>query len=109
MFGHCGCIRSAMHRSLLVLLCVPRMILLLNQAGSAQLSFTCKQVPFFDLIIRWLESLDFGPNSDDLGHRVSQIRFYPVGFCKIGLHKQAHPFSDRQIKNRRSESDGIIS
>ena len=27
-------------------------------------------MPFFDLIIRWVESLDFGPKSDELGHRI---------------------------------------
>ena len=29
-----------------------------------------RPMPFFDLIIRWVESSDFGPKSDDLGHRI---------------------------------------
>ena len=57
-------------------------------------------MPFFDLRIRWVESSDFGPKSKRLGPSDSQIRFDPVGFCKIGLHKQAYLFRS-QNKNQK--------
>ena len=66
-------------------------------------------MPFFDLRIQWVESSDFGPKSDDLGHRILKYDFLSRRICKIGLHKQAHPFSDRKIKIRSSESDRIIN
>ena len=34
-----------------------------------------------------------------LGPSDSQVWFYPVGFCKIGLHKQAHLFFRSKNKN----------
>ena len=64
-------------------------------------------MPFFDLRIRWVESSDFGPKSDDLGHRIL-IFFYPVEFGKIGLHKQAQLFLRSKIIIRSSESDRVI-
>ena len=36
-----------------------------------------------------------------LGPSDSQIRFYPAGFCKIGLHKQAHLFFRSKNKNQK--------
>ena len=36
-----------------------------------------------------------------LGPSDSQIRFYTFGFCKIGLHKQAHPFFTSKNKNQK--------
>ena len=49
-------------------------------------------MPFFDLIIQRAESSDFGPKSDDLGHRILKSDFILSDFCKTRLHKQAHPF-----------------
>ena len=71
------------------------LVLLLYQAGSAQLDFylikdRCHFSIFDNPIGR--ESSDFGPKSDDLGHRILKSDYYLVGFCKIGLQKQAHLF-----------------
>ena len=43
-----------------------------------------------------------------LGPSDSQIRFFPVGFGKIGLHRPII-FSDRKMKITRSASDPIIN
>ena len=40
-----------------------------------------------------------------LGPSDSQIRFYPVGFCNIELHKKTDPFSGSKVKIWSSESD----
>ena len=53
--------------------------------------------------------LGFWAKNWRIGRSHSQVRFYPLGLCKIGLHKQAHPFSDRKIKIRSSESNRIIN
>ena len=45
----------------------------------------------------------FGAKIWRLGPSDSQIRFYPVGFCKIGLHKRAHPFFRSKNKNQKLE------
>ena len=66
-------------------------------------------MPFFDLIIRWVESSDFGPKSDDLGHRILKSDFIPSDFAKIRLHKHSHPFCRWKIKITSSESDRIIN
>ena len=63
-------------------------------------------MPFFDLIIRWVESSDFGssdfgPKSDDLGYGILKSDFFRVGFCKIGLHKQAHLFFRSKNKSQK--------
>ena len=50
---------------------------------------------FLDLRIRWAQSSDFGPNSDDLGHR-SHMRLFPVGFR---MHKNTDPFSTWKSNN----------
>ena len=39
-------------------------------------------MPFFDLIIRWVEWSDFGPKSDDLGDRILKSDFIPSDFAK---------------------------
>ena len=49
-------------------------------------------MPFFDLIIRWVESSDFGPKSDDLGHRILKSDFIPSDFCIVGLQKKTDSF-----------------
>ena len=36
---------------------------------------------FFDSRIRWAESSDFGPKSDDLGHRILKSDFIPSDFA----------------------------
>ena len=63
-------------------------------------------MPFFDLIIRWVESLDFGPKSDDLGHRILKSDFTLSDFTKSDCISIR--FSDRKIKIRSSESDRTI-
>ena len=69
-------------------------------------------MPFFDLIMRWVESSDFGPKSDEI------LATRAIGFSnqilsrrilqKIGPHKQAHLFFSTKKKIRSSESDRII-
>ena len=39
-------------------------------------------MPFFDLIIQWVESSDFEPVSDDLGHRILKYDFTPSDFAQ---------------------------
>ena len=36
----------------------------------------------FDLIIQWVESSNFGPKSDELGHRIPKTDFIPSEFAK---------------------------
>ena len=85
------------------------LVLLLYQVGSAQLDFYLikKPMPFFDLIIRWVESWDFGPKSDDLGHRILKSYFIPSDFAKTDCISRPILFSDRKIEFRSSESDRI--
>ena len=64
---------------------------------------------FFDLIIRWVESSDFGPRSDDLGHRILKTELIPSDLAKSDCISRAIFFSDRKIKIRSSESDRIIN
>ena len=51
--------------------------------GSAQSAFNLIMdlCPFFDLIIPWAESSEFGPKSDDLGHRILKSDFVPSDFA----------------------------
>ena len=93
--------------------------LLLYQAGSAQLDFyLIKEMPFFDLTIQCVESSDFGPKSDDLGHRILKSDFVPSDFAKSDVFQLfvksdciSRPMfsSDRKIKIRSLESDRIIN
>ena len=79
---------SPTHRTLLVHLCVT--------------SYCCCAGPaLLSLIIRWVESVGFWPKSDNVGHRILKSDFYPVGFCKIRLHKQAHPFLRSKNKDQK--------
>ena len=64
-------------------------------------------MPFFDLIIRWVESSDFGPKSDDLGHRILKTDFIPSDFATSLCISRPIIFSDRKIKIRSSESDRV--
>ena len=66
-------------------------------------------MPFFDLRIRWAESSDFGPKSDDLGHRILESDFIPSDFAKSDCISRPILFSHRKIKMRSSESDRIIN
>ena len=66
-------------------------------------------MPFFDLRIRWVESSDFGPKSDDLGHRILKADFIPSDFAKADCISRSILFSDRKIKSRSSESDRIVN
>ena len=72
-------IHSPRHRSLLVLvlLCVPRTAAVPGRLCSVTFLLE-RPMPFFDLIIRWVESSDFGPKSDDLGHRILKSVFIPL-------------------------------
>ena len=65
-------------------------------------------MPFFDLIVRWVESSDFGPKSDDLGHRILKSDFSPSDFAKSDFISRPIFFSDRKIKIRSPESDRMI-
>ena len=66
-------------------------------------------MPFFDLIIRWVESSDFGPKSDDLGHRILKSDFITSDFAKSDCISRPIFFSDGKIKIRSSESDRMIN
>ena len=54
-------------------------------------------MPFFDLGIRWVESSDFGPKSDDLGHRILKSDFIPSDFVKSVCIRRPIFFSDGKI------------
>ena len=69
------------------------LVLVLYQVGSAQLDLL-----FFDLRIRWVESSDFGPKPDDLGHRILKYDFIPSDFAKSDFISRPIFFSDRKIK-----------
>ena len=66
---------------------------------------------FFDLIIRWVESSDSGPKSDDFGHRILKSDFIPSDIAKSDCISISRPilFSNRKLKIRCSESDRIIN
>ena len=67
-------------------------------------------MPFFDLIIRWVESSDFGPKSNELGHRILKSDFIPSDFAKRDcISRPIFFFSDRKINIISSESDRIIN
>ena len=66
-------------------------------------------MPFFVLIIRWVESSDFGLKADDLGHRILKSDFIPLDFAKSDCISRPILFSDRKIEIRSSESDRIIN
>ena len=51
-------------------------------------------MPFFDLIILWVEWYDFGPKSDDVGHRILKSDFIPSGFAKLDCISRPIHFSD---------------
>ena len=66
-------------------------------------------MPFFGLIIRWVESSDFGPKSDDLNYRILKSDFIPSDFAKSDCISRPIFFSDRKVKIRSSESDRTIN
>ena len=66
-------------------------------------------MPFFDLIIRWVESSDFGPKSDDLGHRILRSDFVPSDLAQSDCISRPMFLSDRKIKIRSSKSDRILN
>ena len=45
-------------------------------------------------VVRFWAKIWYGP-------RDSQIRFYPIGFCNIGLHNEADPFIRSKSKNMK--------
>ena len=57
----------------------------------------------------WVESSDFGPKSDDLGHRILKSDFIPSDFAKSDCISRPILFSDQKTKIRSSESDRIIN
>ena len=64
---------------------------------------------FFDLIIRWVESSDFGPKSDDLAHWILTSDFISSDFAKSDCISRPIIFSGRNITIRSSESVRIIN
>ena len=64
---------------------------------------------FFDSIIRWVESSDFRPKSDDLGHQILESDLVPSDFVKSDCIGRPIHFSDRKMKIRSSEPDRIIN
>ena len=78
------------------------LVLLPYQAGSAQLDYAWfKTNAIFRFDIPMGRVFGFWAKIWRLGPSDSQIRFYPVVFCKIGLHKQAHPFFRSKNKNQK--------
>ena len=59
-------------------------------------------MPFFDLIIRWVESSDFGPKSDDLGHWILKSNFILSDLAKSDCISRPRPFI------MRSDSELLI-
>ena len=55
------------------------LVLLLYQALLVFL--LVRSTPFFDFIMRWVESSDFGPKSDDLAHRILKKDFISSVFA----------------------------
>ena len=79
-FTHRGCIRSPTHRSLFVLLCVPRTA---DVRGSAQLYlYLIKDRRHFSI---WESDGPshriFGPKSDDLDHQILKLYLIPSDFA----------------------------
>ena len=76
------------------------LVLLLYQVGSAQVDFYLikDRCQIFDLRIRWVESSDFAPKSDDLGHRILKSDFIPSDFAKSDCISRPVLLSDRKIK-----------
>ena len=66
-------------------------------------------MPFFDLIIRLVESSDFGAKPDDLGHRILKPDIIPSYFAKSDCISKPILFSDRKIKIGSSASDRVIN
>ena len=66
-------------------------------------------MPFFDLIIRWVELSDFGPKSTGLGYRIIESDFIRSDFAKSDCISRPILFLDRKIVIRSSESDRIIN
>ena len=66
-------------------------------------------MPFFDLIIRWVESSDFGPKYYGLGHRILRSDFIRSDFAKSDCISRPIFVSDEKIKIRSSESDRIMN
>ena len=90
-FTRPGCIRSPTHRSLHVHFC-GYLVQLPQRAGSREkYLYLIKTVVIFDSIMRWVESSDFGPKSDDLGHRIVKSDFTPSGFAKRRAAYEAGP------------------
>ena len=54
-------------------------------------------MPFCDLRIRWAESSDFWPKSDDLGHGTIKLDFVPSDFAVSDCIRRPIIFSDRKI------------
>ena len=61
------------------------------------------------MIIRSVESSDFGSQSDDVGHRILKSDFVPSDFAKSVCIRRPTFFSDQKIKTRSSDSDRIIN
>ena len=85
------------------------LVLLLYRLRSARFLLDQRPKPLFDLIIRWVESSDFGPKSDDLGHRILKSDFITSDFAKSDCISRPISFSDGKIKIRSSESDRMIN
>ena len=67
-------------------------------------------MPAFDLRIRWAESSDFGPKSDDFGHRIIKSDFIRSDFAKSDCIRPILMQSDRWIEKGgfRSETKSSI-
>ena len=61
------------------------------------------------MIIRWFEFSDFGPKSDDLGHRILKSDFIPSDSAKSICISRPIFFSDGKVYIRSSESDRIVN
>ena len=101
-FTRPGCIRSPTHRSLHVHFC-EFLVQLPQRAGSPEKYFyLINTVVIFDSIMRWVESSDFGPKSDDFGHRNDKSGFIPSGFAKRRAAYEAGPsFFQMEKQNQK--------
>ena len=93
---------------------LPRTAPVPGRLCSVRLLLDYRPMPFFDLIIRQVESSYFGPKSDDSQNLSTAIGFLksdyiPSDSAKSDCVSRPILFSDRKIKIRSSESDRILN
>ena len=97
-FSQHGCIRSPTHRSLLVRTCIPGTAAVPGSPQKHSHVSTLKKYRCLrfenpmDRVVRPWAKIWIGPSD-------SQIRFYPIGTCHIGLRKKTDPLIRSKSSN----------